>query len=142
MRGCFERREAEDGNSRRGFAGQGGDCFNVKRSREVLSQMQYATESASFLVVVVIVSRVRRLDLKVRAAASHQRFWPDRRAMMVMQRPRTDVDHEVSGQGGDGNQGAAPKNHHWTVREQLDSSTPSQERNRVTSVGITKLYRV
>ena len=53
MRGRFERRGAEDGNRRRGFAGQCGDSFNVKCSRQGLSQMQNAAESASFLVVVV-----------------------------------------------------------------------------------------
>jgi hypothetical protein len=46
--------------------------------------------------------------------------------VMVMQRPRTDVDQEVNGQCGDGNQGAAQDNPHGTFRQQFEPcSTPA-----------------
>jgi hypothetical protein len=51
----------------------------------------------------------------------------------VMQRLRTDVDHEVRGQCGKGNQAVAQENHHVARRQQPKPSP---------GAGITKLYAV
>jgi hypothetical protein len=114
--GRFERMGPDDGSSGECFAAQRGDRFNLEGSRWDLSQMKDATEKAVFLIIAF--SRAGRLELQLCVAGS----WRPSQAVfrpMMMQHTGKDVDHEVSGQCGDGNQGTAQESFHFTTGQQL-----------------------
>ena len=71
------------------------------------------------MFLIIVVSRAATLELKVeirvRRPPSRSSFCP-----VVMQRPRTHVDHKINGQCGDGNQAAVQENSHCTVVLQLE----------------------
>jgi len=89
---------------------------NMDLAGQGLRQVQDAAEETVFLVVIV-VGLAGRLVLKLPAAGSwHLSRRQGCPMMVVMQRRRTDVDHEVSSQGGKGNQAVARKKHHFATR--------------------------
>ena len=122
VRGRLEEMGLDDRSSGKCLAGENAEDFNVDLARQGLRQVQDAAEQTSILLVIV-AGLAGRLELKVPAAGSRHHSWPTGHLMMmVVQRPRTDVDHQVSGQGGNGNQAVAQKKHHVARRQQ---PTPS-----------------
>ena len=119
--GRFEEIGLDEGRSGKRFPGGSAEDFNVDLDGHAGGQVQDAAEETGLLVVIV-VNRVGRLELQFRTAGSRLGSWRQRRLMMVMQRTRTDVDHEVSGQGGDANQAVVQKKHHLVSRRQPKSS--------------------
>jgi hypothetical protein len=59
---------------------------------------------------------------------------------MVMERSRTDIDHQIDSQGGSGHQGAAQRKSHLAIGQQWEPFSSSCERNP-EPVGITNLYQ-
>jgi hypothetical protein len=120
--GRFEEMGLEEGGSGKRFPGGNDEDFNVDLAWRGLRQVQDAAEETGFLVVRV-AGLAGRLELKVRAAGGRHLSRPQGCPMMVMQRPRTDVDHQVSGQCGDGNQAVAQNKHQFAVRQQPKPSS-------------------
>ena len=89
--------------------------------------MKDATEKAGFLVI--IFSRAGRLELWICVVGSRHPFWPVFRPMMMVDRTRKDVDHEVSGQCGDGNQGTAQKKLHLNISQPWAAAAASCGQN-------------
>jgi hypothetical protein len=117
----------DDGGSGQCFAAQRADSFNVEGSRWDLSKVKDATEKTGFLII--IFSRSSRLEPQVRAEGNRQPSWLFFRPMM-MQHTRKDVDHQVSGQRGGGNQWMAQGILHRNIRQNLlKTFSSSSERN-------------
>ncbi len=129
MRGRFEWMGPDAGSSMECFAAKRGDSFHVDGSRWELSQVKDATEKAGFLIVGF--SRDARLELRARVVGSRHPFWLVFRPMMMMNRTRKDVDHEVSGQCGDGNQGTAQKKLHLTSAGRRQRRLPAESSSSV-----------
>ena len=104
MRGGFKEMGLDERSSGNRFPGGNDSDFNGDLAWQRLSQVQDAAKEAGFLFVIV-AGLVRRLELRFAAAGIRQLIWLYGLPMMMsMQHPRTDVNHEVSGQCCDGNQ--------------------------------------
>jgi hypothetical protein len=112
--GVIERMGSDDGSRGQCFAARRGDSFNVEGSRWDLSHVKDATEKTRFLLLIAC-NRTGHLELKACVAGGRHSFWPVFRPMVV-QRTRKDVDHDVSGQCGDGNQTIALEKLHLCHR--------------------------
>jgi hypothetical protein len=112
----------EESRGRERFPRERAAYFDVNLAGQGLSQVQDAAEKTGFLVVIV-TGLPGWLELKFPVADSRCPGRRQRRPVMVMQRSRTDVDHEVSGQGDERYQAVMPRNHRFAFRLQPKPSS-------------------